>query len=131
MTCIISPYVKNKITGYAVKGYKGKVTVHHRVVYEQHNGPIPKGMVVMHTCDNRQCINIDHLRLGTQQDNITDAVNKGRHCHGTTHGANKLTEAEVLEIRASTATQRNLAIEYGISKGTICQIKTRRIWRHI
>ena len=130
MTCIESTYYKAP-NGYVRKWHNGKLHLHHRLAYEQEHGPIPKGQVVMHTCDNRACINPQHLRLGTQQDNITDAVNKARHCHGTTHGANKLTEAEVLEIRASTATQRNLAIEYGISKGTICQIKTRRIWRHI
>jgi len=50
----------------------------HRIVWMQDNGHIPDDMVIMHTCDNRRCINIDHLRLGTQSENIYDAVAKGR-----------------------------------------------------
>jgi HNH endonuclease len=53
----------------------------HRVAYEQANGPIPKGMIVMHTCDTRACINPDHLVLGTQGDNMQDMAAKGR-AHG-------------------------------------------------
>jgi HNH endonuclease len=51
----------------------------HRFVFEQAHGPIPKGMVIMHTCDNRKCISLEHLRMGTQSENILDAVAKGRH----------------------------------------------------
>jgi len=50
----------------------------HRMVWEMHNGPIPEGKVIMHTCDNKGCVNIDHLRLGTQADNIADSIRKGR-----------------------------------------------------
>lgn len=50
----------------------------HRLVWMQDNGPIPDGMVIMHTCDNRLCVNVEHLRLGTQQDNMVDKVVKGR-----------------------------------------------------
>lgn len=57
----------------------GTVAYAHRVAYEHKNGPIPKGMVLMHLCDNPACCNPDHLTLGTQKDNIHDAVLKGRH----------------------------------------------------
>lgn len=50
----------------------------HRWVWEQANGPIPDGMVVMHTCDNRACIEMSHLRLGTQAENLADMKAKGR-----------------------------------------------------
>ena len=59
-------------------GEKGRLLAAHRLSYEYHVGPIPDGMVVMHLCDNRGCINPDHMVLGTQAANLADARLKGR-----------------------------------------------------
>jgi hypothetical protein len=51
----------------------------HRMSYMIHKGPIPKGLVVMHICDNPPCVNPDHLQIGTNADNLNDSYKKGRH----------------------------------------------------
>lgn len=56
----------------------GKAMQVTRAVYESIHGPIPSGLIVMHTCDNRPCCNPAHLKLGTKQDNSLDMHNKGR-----------------------------------------------------
>lgn len=70
--CRVSP-----ITGAGYGKHRNQQYL-HRWVWEQVNGPIPEGMVVMHTCDNPPCFLYEHLRLGTIADNNRDKIEKGR-----------------------------------------------------
>lgn len=65
-------------TGYVQVSYRCRGMWGHHLAYMANKGPIPAGMRILHSCDNRKCLNPDHLSLGTQQDNIRDCVAKGR-----------------------------------------------------
>ena len=77
----------------------------------------------MHTCDNRKCVNPDHLKLGSIADNIKDAAAKNRIQHGETHSNATLTNRQCDEIRASTEVQSVVAKRYGISQSHVSNIR--------
>jgi len=117
---------------YGKKKYKGSAINYHRAVYQEAHGELPRDMVVLHTCDNRRCINLEHLVAGTQSENVRDMLAKGRDNYvnprGERHGQSKLTANQVAEIKESEETQRALALRYGVARTTISAIKTGRSW---
>ena len=95
-------------------------------------GPIPDGLCVLHRCDTPECINPDHLWLGTNRDNILDKVSKGRTPNGETHWKAKLKREAVQEIKARfTALRRELAVKYAVSVATVNNIASKKGWRSI
>ena len=103
----------------------------HRVSYEQKYGPIPSGMMALHHCDVRCCVNPDHIFVGTQQNNMTDKVRKNRQAKGISHGNAKLTEDQVLEIKYSSETSIKLAAKFDYLASMIRAIKNGNLWKHL
>ncbi|MEN9726027.1 MAG: hypothetical protein RL434_393 [Pseudomonadota bacterium] len=104
----------------------------HRFAWIRQHGPIPEGMLVCHKCDNRKCVNPDHLFLGTPADNSADMVAKGRgkgfSMPGVKHPRHKLSPVEVEAIRLSGSSYRELSAAFGVSKSQIHRIKAGAQW---
>lgn len=116
-------------SGYGQFFADGKNHRAHRWLYEHVNGKLSDGLVVRHMCDNPACVNIEHLEVGTQRDNINDKVRRGRQLRGENHGRALLTREDVERIRESNETHRELAKRFSVSEGCINNIKLRRTWK--
>lgn len=76
--------------GYGMMQINGRHLYAHRVSYELNVGPIPRGLMILHSCDTPACVNPKHLRPGTAKDNTADSLARGRHSPGkpeSTRGA--------------------------------------------
>jgi len=120
-------------TGYGQFWHNGNTSLAHRTAYALTRGPIPEGMHVLHTCDNRRCVNPWHLELGTNADNIADKVAKGRQLRGTRIPWARLTEADVRSMRAlyPAHTYQELSDLFGVSISTVGHVINRRTWAHV
>ena len=122
--------------GYGTIGFDGRPDLTaSRVSYELFVGQIPKGLFVLHHCDNPPCVNPVHLFLGSISDNSIDCVKKGRHVHGSRSHFAKLTNDKVREMREryamGGASIEQLAREYGISGCNAGKIIRRLAWKHV
>jgi hypothetical protein len=114
--------------GYGQVKVDGRFLMAHRLSYEHHNGPVGDGLLVLHKCDVRACVNPDHLFVGTHKDNAIDAVNKGRWVdnRGERHGMAKLSNGDVLEIKeliGRGVKQAVIAKKFSVDPSTISDIK--------
>lgn len=121
--CIEWQGTKNR-GGYGKFYFRGKQDVAHRVSYKLFIEPISKGMWVLHRCDNRKCVNVDHLFLGNCKDNILDMDTKGR--RGT---KSKLTCTDVENIKkliAERYSQQKIAEMFNINQTSVSRIKLNK-----
>ena len=134
---------------YPIIAIKQKLIKIHRFVWEKHHGIIPDGMFICHTCDNKRCINIEHLFLGTPRDNWEDMFEKNRHkFHKFTESErakipyrkgqaiswSKLSDEAVKEIRNTPKIYGSgiaLARKYNVSQSAISAARTKRKWKHV
>lgn len=150
--------------GYGQFSVAGREELAHRVAWQVFRGAIPSGLCVLHSCDNPPCVRPGHLWLGTKTENAADRDRKNRQAagdrHGTRlhpermargdqhparlhperlargehHGCSKLTENDVLKIRAlhsSGVSYRRIAAQFGVDHSNIACIVRRQTWAHL
>lgn len=139
--CIIWPFKKDH-NGYGrlriptcILGKSRKIvtTAAHRYAFKLVNGrfPAPQGL---HKCDTPACINPQHIFEGSYIENVADMVSKNRQSKGSRFSHAKLTESDIVAIRALLASgslQKDVAAIYGVSRSRISYIHTRKNWKHV
>lgn len=130
--CLLWPYAKNGL-GYAIVHLDGRQQRASRIICELTHGPQPADKPeVAHWCRNPSCVAPAHLRWASRQDNEKDKDRHGTRARGSRHGRSKLTEADVLAIRAQPHRRtKELAAEFAVTDAMICVIRRRSGWTHI
>jgi hypothetical protein len=130
--CWVCTSHKRFKNGYFALCRNGKPGYMHRHIWEAANKrAIPRGLYVCHTCDNASCINPEHLFIGTQQDNMTDKVNKNKQLKGERIRNSKLKIKDIAAIRTRLRngdTQISVADAFGVDRITINDIVNGRSW---
>lgn len=128
--------------GYGRVVYRGRWTLAHRVSFALANGSIPKGICVLHKCDNPSCVNPEHLFSGTQGDNIVDMTRKGRNrlqefkdsFRGERQHLAKLTgeiAKRIIEDFRGGESQSSIARRLGVNVATVQSVTHGRTWSHV
>lgn len=107
--------IDNKKTMYLVSRY---------LFSEVYNVELERWDIVRHTCDNPSCVNPFHLLVGSQQDNVNDMYERKRE-------SRKLTDAQILEIRNSDKTNRELGQLYNVNRAHISHIQRKKSWKNL
>lgn len=131
------PWMRRRFwTGYGVFFVNRRGRTASRFAYEFSIGPIPEGLRVLHTCDNRACCNPAHLFVGTARENTQDCISKGRFkiIPGSGNHNAKLDEQKVTEIRTlyqSGLSLGELSKRFNVSQSNIYRVVNRLMWRHV
>ena len=124
--------------GYGKVGRDGKTWLAHRYVYVMTRSQIPSGLHVCHYCDNRACVNPDHLFVGTRSDNIQDMLKKGRGrfpgAKGSKHHLAKFVEADVVSMRRrfdAGESLKEIASHFRTTPGYVSDLVRGKHWKHV
>lgn len=118
--------------GYGIVTINGKNYQAHTLSYEWANkNKVPKGFVLLHTCDNKNCVRDTHLSPGTQIENIKDRVSKDRSAKGKNNGRARLKKKDIKKIKSlrnKGMTESAIAKLFGVGRSTISHILKNRTW---
>ena len=114
--------------GYGRFRANGTVALSHRVAYEIEYGPIPDGLVVRHACDTKACCNPQHLIVGTNHDNMRDAIDRGL-LSAQKLKANWEMVDDIRRRASSGETARQISVGHVLSRSQIYYIITGRWWK--
>lgn len=103
----------------------------HRIVCDAFLGPLPEGMCTRHLDGNWSNNCLSNLAYGTYLENNLDRVSHGTMPMGEKGGTSKLTESDVIAIRASTQSQNQLARRFGVAQSSVWAIIHRKTWAHV
>lgn len=98
----------------------------HKFSWTLHRGNVQDGMLVLHKCDNKRCVDPEHLYIGTGQQNSADAIARGQIKTGTQHALSKLTDAQIAEARNSAESIKGMAAKFGVHWATLYKALSRR-----
>lgn len=113
--CILSPHPFLNKDSYGER-------YHHRLVYKNYHKVDIAGKVIRHKCDNGTCIEITHLEIGTQADNMRDRMERGTYNQGTLNGKSVLSEEAIIDIREmydEGYSYAEIAREFDVHRSTI------------
>jgi hypothetical protein len=122
--------------GYGAFNIKGKPFLVHRLMYERHNGKIPDGMHILHSCDNPICLNPKHLFIGSQKDNVHDMIqkNRDRKARGSKSGRAIINEEIALKIKTQALDGLsiiNISKLNNLPYYIVYQVYNNITWRHV
>lgn len=129
-------WVGSLVGGYGQFRIMGKLFKPHRLAYEWYVGSIPRGILVLHKCDNRRCVNPNHLFLGTYQTNMDDkhAKSRAKYAVGETHPCARFTAEDILEMRrmgAAGISPLKISIKFAVHKNYVDSILSHRRWKNL
>lgn len=117
---------------FAPQGHIQRCMPAHRWLYQYvHGVTLPSNITINHKCDHPPCVNPAHLYAGTHQDNMRDMVVRNRQCKGIRSPNAKLTREQVVSIRQSALSQRQLARLHGVNDMTIRKIREGRSYKDV
>lgn len=119
--------------GYGAMQFEGRNHGAHILAWQLVNKR-KASLMVLHSCHRKICVNPNHLREGTAQENGQDEIDACKTFYGSRNGNSKLTDEAVLIIRRQLAERKSYSViakEFEISKTNVADIRYRRIWKHI